>query len=328
MSTKTIAIVGITGNQGASVANVFLNEPGWKIRGISRDPTKPSSKAWSDKGVEMVAGDLDHIESMKKAFKDANVIFGNTDFWQHMKSPATAERAQKEGRTPNEVAYDLELEQGKNMVDAVAANVDTLDRFVLSTLSDSKKWSKGKITFNLHFDSKSQVAKYVSEKYPELAKKTSFVQLGVFASNWKDGMPVPKKQENGTYKVSLPMGGDRKFPMVDPRADAGHFTKALVELPAGKNLVGAGSLLSWNDWCQIWGKINGVTCTFERTDRKYMDENMGSFGRELADMFQYIDEFGYDGSDPSVEYPWNLGVNVKRTTMEEYLKKQDWSSIL
>ncbi|KAF2180701.1 NAD(P)-binding protein [Zopfia rhizophila CBS 207.26] len=328
MSTKIIAIVGITGNQGASVADVFLDEPGWKIRGISRDPSKPSSKEWSNQGVEMVAGNLDDVESMKKAFKGANVIFGNTDFWQHMQNPANHERAEKEGRTPNEVAYDCEVEQGKKLVDAVAVNIDTLDRFVLSTLSDTKKWSNGKITFNLHFDAKWQAVEYLKEKYPELAKKTSFLQLGVFASNWKGGMPVPKKQEDGSYVVSLPMAGDAKFPMVDPRTDTGSFTKALVEIAPGKILVGAGSKMSWDDWCQIWGKINGVSCRFERSDRKFMDENMVPFGRELADMFQYIDEFGYDGSDPSVVYPWDLGVDVKVTTVEEYLKKQDWSSVL
>ncbi|KAH7117829.1 hypothetical protein B0J11DRAFT_93179 [Dendryphion nanum] len=331
MSNKTIAIVGITGNQGSSVAEVFLALPGWNVRGISRDPSKPSAQKWIAKGVEVVQGDLDNPSSLKTAFKDAHVIFGTTDFWQHLANPATHERAAKENRTPNEVAYDLEVEQGKKFVNAVAeANQETgiLERFVFSILSDTKGISKGKITFNLHFDSKWAAVEYLREKHPELNKKTSLLQLGIFASNWKTGGHTPRKQEDGTYKVSIPLGGDVKFPMVDPNADTGALTKALVEVPAGKNLVGAGSVLTWNEWCENWGKINGVKCTFERMDRKVIEQILGTSGREIADMFQYTEEFGYDGSDPSVVYPWDLGVEVKVTTMDEYNRKEDWSSVL
>jgi hypothetical protein len=82
MASKIITIVGITGNQvissiqfipciltyiqGASVAEAFLSEVGWKIHGISRDPSKASSKAWSDKGVEIVAADLDDAAAMNQ----------------------------------------------------------------------------------------------------------------------------------------------------------------------------------------------------------------------------------------------------------------------
>ena len=31
--------------QGASVADVFLNEPNWRIRGLTRDTSKPTTQA-------------------------------------------------------------------------------------------------------------------------------------------------------------------------------------------------------------------------------------------------------------------------------------------
>jgi hypothetical protein len=99
-------------------------------------------------------------------------------------------------------------------------------------------------------------------------------------------------------------------------------------LEPGKNLVGAGEVLSWNEWCAIWAKHNGVKCAFERKERKEMEDAMGPLGREFADMFQYMDEFGYDGGDPSVVYPWDLGTKVEITNAEQYVKGQDWSSIL
>ena len=95
------------------MADVFINLPGWKIRGITRDPTKPSSKAWIDKGAEVVAGDLNDVETLKPAFKGANVIFGATDFWQYLSLPSTIARAAEEGRTNNEVAADIETTQGE-----------------------------------------------------------------------------------------------------------------------------------------------------------------------------------------------------------------------
>lgn len=54
----------------------------------------------------------------------------------------------------------------------------------------------------------------------------------------------------------------------------------------------------------MWGKTNGVTCRFQRQDRTVLEKAApGGIGEELADMFDYIGEFGYDGHDPSVVYP-------------------------
>lgn len=62
----------------------------------------------------MVAGDLDNPEKVKAAFKGANVIFGTTDFWQYFGSKKVQEQAEKEGRSPNEVAYEVEVRQGES----------------------------------------------------------------------------------------------------------------------------------------------------------------------------------------------------------------------
>lgn len=113
--------------------------------------------------------------------------------------------------------------QVKALVDSAAANVATLERFVLSTCSDSKKWSGGEIKWCLHFDAKAEAVKYCKETYPELWKKTSLLQLAYFANNWKGLSGMPKKQEDGSYVVSLPMGGDRKMPIVDPVRDTGEL---------------------------------------------------------------------------------------------------------
>lgn len=172
-------------------------------------------------GVEVLAGDLDDLDSLKKAFQGANVIFGTTDFWGHIGDPATQKLAAEQKRTPNEVAFDREVSQAKNIIDAAAATVETLDRLVLSTLSDTRKWSNGTLKHNYHFDSKAEAIYYLKKTYPKLMAKTSLLMLGYYASNWKSTLGAPKKQEDGTYVMSLPIGGDSKIPITDAAADTG-----------------------------------------------------------------------------------------------------------
>ena len=59
MSAKKVLVVfGATGNQGGSVIRSVLGDPKaaeeFRIRGITRDPSKPNAKALAEKGVECV----------------------------------------------------------------------------------------------------------------------------------------------------------------------------------------------------------------------------------------------------------------------------------
>ena len=115
------------------------------------------------------------------------MIFGNTAFSNAFAMPTEADTANlKEGQTLREWCFEKEVQQGKNIVDAVAS-VENLDLFVWSTLSHAAKWSKGKYKGVYHFDSKAAVVDYMNSSYPELAKKTSFLQMGLFITNWKWG---------------------------------------------------------------------------------------------------------------------------------------------
>lgn len=136
----------------------------------------------------MKATDLHDPESMKDVFKGANLIFSVTDFWMPYLNPTNQVRAKEQGKSIGQYAYELEVEQGKNIVDAVSKVVDGLDDvgFVASTLSHARKRSNGRYTELWHFDSKADVfPDYVEGRYPELAKKTSYLQTGYFMSSWK-----------------------------------------------------------------------------------------------------------------------------------------------
>jgi hypothetical protein len=205
---KLIVVVGVTGNQGGSVAQRFLQDPNWQVRGITRNALSPAARDLSAQGVEIVTADLDDVSSLVTAFKDANLVFSVTNYWEPFFRPDMRAAAKVQGIQCRQFAYNVEYQQGKNIADAVAANVGSLDAngFIASTLSHAGKCSKGKYKELYHFDSKANAFPvYVDKKYPELAGKMSCVQTGYFMSSY-NYMP-------GAYfkKVSLVPGSIRDY---------------------------------------------------------------------------------------------------------------------
>ena len=114
MSEKKILVVfGATGNQGGSVINSILKDPKtaneFKIRGITRDPSKPNAKALEAKGVECVAGDINDKVSIKHAFHGAYAVFAMTNYWEKMDA-------------------ELEYNQGKSIADLAKVDLLTCPR--------------------------------------------------------------------------------------------------------------------------------------------------------------------------------------------------------
>ncbi|KAK3689368.1 hypothetical protein B0T22DRAFT_376562 [Podospora appendiculata] len=149
--TKLLVIVGITGNQGGSVADAFLSPPPstqWRIRAITRDPSKPSTQAWAARGVELVQADLDDIPSLTSAFTGAHAIFAMTDYWGPLFDPAVQAAALARGVIPQTHCAELETQRGTNLARAAASPVvqATLERYVYSSLGDASRLSGGKYT--------------------------------------------------------------------------------------------------------------------------------------------------------------------------------------
>jgi nucleoside-diphosphate-sugar epimerase len=189
---KLLVVVGATGTQGGSVVQAFLNDPEWRIRGLTRNVSGSRAKQLSAQGVEMVAMDLDDLDSIARAFSGANVIYGVTDFWKPMTDPALT-KTRKPDQSLSRWAYDYELQQGKNIFDA-AANLETLDRLIFSTIADVAVHSEGKYTGAYHADTKAHAETYAMEKYPELRKKTNTIQVGVYLSNFAElSTEMPRK---------------------------------------------------------------------------------------------------------------------------------------
>ncbi|KAH8880203.1 NAD(P)-binding protein [Thozetella sp. PMI_491] len=326
---KIIVVLGITGNQGASVADVFLKESDWKVRGISRDITKKSSIFWQGKGVEMVQGDVDNPESIETAFHGASAIFAVTDFWSPMYDQYNYGKLRR-GQSINEYCYELELKRGINIARA-ASDVSTLDRFIFSSLPNIQQITKGKYRHVYHFDAKANIMAYIKDFLPALHAKTSELQLGEFATNWEVWrLRRPNKQEDGSYTFLVPGSPSAKFSIVVPRKDTGHFVRALTLLPPRKTLLGYGSILNHIEYAQIWTSIMGVKNggVKEVTIEEAAEYEGGPHGLELAETMGSVLELDFENLDALHPHQIPEDIGCQTTSIEDYIKGVDYSLLL
>ncbi|MBK6765730.1 MAG: NmrA/HSCARG family protein [bacterium] len=194
---KIIAVMGATGAQGGGLVRAILSHPesGFVARAVTRDPNSEKAKALAVLGADVVPGDVDDIESLKRAFAGAYGVFGVTFFWDHF-SPAK------------------ETQQAKNIADAAKAT--DVKHYIWSSFEDTRNFmpiddprmptlhGKYKVP---HFDAKGKVEPYLAQiGLPSTNLWTSFY--------WENliffGMG-PQKGHDGTLMFVLPMG-DKKLP--------------------------------------------------------------------------------------------------------------------
>jgi len=306
---KLFVITGITGNQGGSVAQTFLNDPEMKskyrLRGISRQSSSNQVFNLKSRGVEMIQADLHNASSLVTAFAGASVIFSVTDFWKPFLEPTNQAKAREQGKDIGEFGYKLEYEQGRNIADA-ASKIPELERFVVSMLCSTKERSNGRYDKIYHFDAKADMVTYVKSIHPDLAAKMSELNMGVFMQSWKfiPSMMVPQRMDDGVHRLRLPCNPNTLIPFVDPTNDTGPFVRALLALQPGVQLYGAAEMMSWNEWLALWGRIMGKQVRFEQKSVEFWEEELSKsmpkgFGTEIAEMFEFMGIYGYDGGDPT-----------------------------
>ena len=71
---KLIAVIGATGQQGGGVVRALQASSQFKVRALSRNPSKHP-----DLADEVVNADLDRPETLKTAFEGAHALFDYLD---------------------------------------------------------------------------------------------------------------------------------------------------------------------------------------------------------------------------------------------------------
>ncbi|KAM5343819.1 hypothetical protein ACJ41O_012356 [Fusarium nematophilum] len=332
---KLVCVVGATGNQGGSVARRFL-QGGFRVRGLTRNPESVAAKKLAEAGVEVIAADLNDATALKEAFRDANVVFSVTNYWEPFFRPDCREQAAKEGISCRKFAYNVEYQQGKNIADAAATAVESLDAngFLVSTLSQSEKCSGGKFKELYHFDAKADIfPAYVQENYPDLAAKMSCIHTGYFFTSFNI-LPSSyfNKLPDGTFEMAFTTAPEKQAPHFDPVGDMGNFTYAVYQMPPGKAYMAEGTTCTWPEWIETWGRITGVPVSYRQVSPEDMTAATGDreAGIEVSYMFSYTSDPGYEGGMDllTAKDIRNAGIDCPMTSWEEWARRQDWSAVL
>src|SRR5580692_8926078 len=193
---KIIAVLGATGAQGGGLVRAILADPngGFAARAITRDVNSDKAKELAALGAEVVAGDVDDVESLKKAFAGAYGVFGVTFFWAHF-SPA------------KEIGHAGNIAQ--------AAKAAGVKHVIWSSLEDTRKFVpltdnrmptlQGKYKVP-HFDAKGEAdAVFTSLGLPVTLLLTTFY--------WDNAIYFgmgPQPGPDGKLAITFPMG-DKKM---------------------------------------------------------------------------------------------------------------------
>lgn len=281
---KIIAVIGATGAQGGGLVRAILNDKKgpFTARVITRDPKSDKAKAFADEGAEIVAGDVDDIKSLKKAFTGAHGAFCVTFFWAHMKP-------------------ELELKQARNM--AQAAKDAGVHHVIWSTLEDTRKsiplsdnrmptlMGKYKVP---HFDAKGEA----DGIFTELGVPTTFLVTSFYWDNFIHFGMGPKKGADGKLAITLPMG-NKKLPSIAAE-DIGKAAYAIFERGdemIGKTIGIAGGHLTGAQMAKSLTKALGQEVKYNAVT----PEQFRGFGfpgaDDLGNMFQFNSEFEQDCCD-------------------------------
>ena len=138
-----------------------------------------------------------------------------------------------------------EIDDGILMIKAAkAAKVDLL---IWSGLTSVTEASGGKYTHVDHFDGKAVVTAYGRQSGVPFID----VQAGIYASNFTSSRTLgPRKLEDGSYELALPLSPKTLMPIIDMVSDYGLFVREAIESPVfsgGSEIFACGELLSVAD---------------------------------------------------------------------------------
>jgi uncharacterized protein YbjT (DUF2867 family) len=194
---KIITVLGATGAQGGGLVRAIQADPAgaFRARAVTRNPGSEAARALAALGAEVVAGDVDDAESLRRAFTGAQGAFCVTFFWAH---------------------FSPEKELAEAALMAEAAKRTGVAHVVWSTLEDTRKWvpltddrmptlmGKYKVP---HFDGKGEA----NQLFTKAGVPTTLYYTSFYWDNFVFFGSGPKPGPDGQLLLTLPMG-DRKLP--------------------------------------------------------------------------------------------------------------------
>ncbi|KAH7092624.1 putative NmrA family transcriptional regulator [Paraphoma chrysanthemicola] len=302
--SKIITVFGATGNQGGSVIKQLLNDSKlsqeFKIRGVTRDSSKPAAQELAKLGVEVVVADLSSKESLQAALQGSHTVFLVTNYWE------TANPA-------------IELSQGKNVAD-VSKEVG-VQHLIFSSLLNVTETSGGRLTHVPHFDGKSDIEQYIRD----LGVPATFYLPGYFMSNLEQ---MIRPGQDGALTWALPIAENSKFPLIDIKSDTGKFVKAIIKNRSsvlGARVLGAENYYTATQVLDTLAKVTGKKTGFVRLDEGTYKSFLPEFmAQEMLENHLFIENPGYYGGE-DLEKSHAI-LDEKLVSLEEFLEKSSFKA--
>ncbi len=234
-----------------------LRGRGFPVRALTRHPESEAARALENEGVEVVAGDFNDVDSLRRAVEGVYGVFSMSTF--------------------SEQGIEGEIAQGKTLAD-VADRADVTHYVYTSVAGADQK------TGVPHFDSK-----YVIEEYIRGLgfAYTSFLRPVFFMENWL-GM---KDMINGGH-LYQPLSPHVKLQQV-ATSDIGAFAALAFEHRdkwKGRALQLAGDDRSMTDIAAAFTRKLGRQVDYVQVSWDQFEKQVGP---ELTVMFRWFEEHGY-----------------------------------
>ncbi|MFC7097937.1 NmrA/HSCARG family protein [Halobaculum marinum] len=281
-TTSTILVLGATGQQGGAVVDALESGEFGTFDTVAgtRNPASDAAEALRERGVRVVPVDMLDRESLVAAMDGVDAVFAVTTFF--------------------ESGIDAERAQGEHVV--AACESAGIDHLVFSSVG-----SADADTGLDHFESKAHTERLIAEAGIDatILRPVYFMQnLAMQADEIRSGT------------VSLALSEGTKLAMVDAR-DIGRAAAAAFADPetyVGETLTLAGDSLTVEELAAVLTEYLDTDVEAVHLDTEAL---RAAAGDEMADMFVWFDETGYDVDIPALEQTLGFELRDFETCLAE-----------
>ena len=302
---KIIAVVGATGTQGGALVRAILSEPHgpFTVRALTRNVNSEQAQELKRLGAEVVAADIDNVNSIKLAFHGVYGVYCVTFYWDHCMP-------------------EREMSQAATM--AQAAKNAGATHVIWSTLEDTRKFvslkdeslptimGKYKVP---HFDGKGAS----NDAFRQIGLPTTYLLTSFYWENLMYMQMGPKKAADGTLEFALPLG-DKRLPGIaaeDIGKCAFGIFKRGVEF-IGKTVGIAGEHLTGAQMAAAFTKALGQTVHYNAVSPETYRGFDFPGADDLGNMFQFKRDFNdYYCGGRNVDFSRSLNPALK--TFDDWL---------
>ena len=230
-----------------------------------------------------------------------------------------------------EHAMKVEVQQGINLANAALAT-PTLKHYIWSTLPNGSKLSAGKYVVP-HFEGKNKIDDYIRSK-PELFKKTTFLWIAFYASNFQYPPYTPAFVKSvGKYLQLSTTGPDVPIKSIgDVSKNIGFFTSAILakpELTHGRFVLASTAETTVGGLLESWSKVTGNASALVQVSLEDFSSLWPQWGLEIGLMmklWEYLGDKSWSGEE--VLTAKELGIEKAQfISVEETIRGMDWNAL-